>query len=457
MQENHPPAEFFSLNRDFFDTDDEFNQFKLALKQPPYKSIRLNKHKQIEHNPFKNNEDIVWLPEGKYVDSSLMPSKDPNWRAGGYYVQEASSMLLANFIDKKPGQKILDLCAAPGGKTTLVASVVPNSCLIFANEVVTKRVHTLKQNILKEGVDNIVITQNQAVDFEEMGQYFDTIFVDSPCSGEGLCRKTPDIWDLWSVEIVKQCSFRQIEILQGVANSLKVGGQLIYSTCTFNKIENEEVVNLFLEDHPEFVLEKLPYDPAWGIVSKVEGCYHLFPSKAKGEGLFIATMRKIKDGDVIPKSKNNSKNFENISPFVQFKPLEKKLVSNLSNWLLEPEKYNFFSYLKDVYIIPKIFKDIQQDLSKSGLRIHNFGLKLGKIKGKDFVPSQDLALFCGVSTSLKKYDLSLDQAMQVIASEPLNIENPDNYSGWMLLSYNGLGLSWGKQVGERINTYFEKT
>jgi len=455
MQEKQPPEDFFSLNRDYFASDQEFLDFKQALKQPPLRSIRLNSNKPMAKNIFADNQNVPWLEAGKYIPENFSPSKDPNWSAGGYYVQEASSMLIANFIDKKPDQKILDLCAAPGGKTTLVAAAVPKSCLIFANEVVTKRVHTLKENVIKEGMDNVLITQNQATDFQALGQYFDTIFVDSPCSGEGLCRKNPDIWDSWSVEIVKQCSFRQTEILQEIAGCLQVGGQLIYSTCTFNSIENEEVVNLFLENNPEFVLEKLSYNPDWGVVSQVDGCYHLFPSKAKGEGLFIATLRKVRNSANLETDGFINHNFKNISPFIQFKPLAKKLSQSLSSWLNVGDKYNYFSYLKDIYIVPKSFKNIQDQLSKSNLRIHSFGLKLGRIKGKDFVPSQDLALFSGLAQSVKKLELNLEQAKQVIANEPLDIQNYQDY-GWLLLCYNGLGLSWGKQVGGKINTYIGK-
>lgn len=454
MQENPIPTTFLSLNRHFFDTEQEFQEFELSLKQPALKSVRLNINKPMASNTFQSYESIPWIPSGKYVDSSLQPSQDPNWCTGSYYVQEASSMILANFIDKKSGQKILDLCAAPGGKTTLVASVVPSSCLIFANEVVTKRVHTLKENVEKEGLDNIIVTQNQATDFTSLGQYFDTIFVDSPCSGEGLCRKNPEIWSTWSEEVIKQCGLRQIEILENVANSLKVGGQLIYSTCTFNSIENEEVINLFLENHPEFVLEHLPYDVSWGLVSKTTGCYHLFPSKVKGEGLFMATLRKVTEVD-LPSKSNFTNN--NVSPFIKFKPLEKKLATSLYKWLEKPEYYNFFSNAKEIYIIPKIFNEEQLFLAKTNLRIHNFGLKIGTIKGKDFVPSQTLALFFGLSKSLKKLELSLVQAKKVLALEPLLIDNLELESFWILLCYNGVGLCWGKQIGNRINTYYQKT
>jgi len=454
MQVQQPPDDFFLLNRALFAADLEFEEFKIALKQESFKSIRLNKYKPMQTNPFQDLESIKWVDLGRYVNKDLSPIKDPNWQMGGYYVQEASSMILANFIDKKPDQKILDLCAAPGGKSTLVANCVPSSCLIFANEVVTKRVHTLKENVIKEGLDNVVITQNQAVDFANLGQYFDVVFVDAPCSGEGLCRKTPDIWDLWSIEVVKQCSFRQIEILENIADSVKIGGQLIYSTCTFNALENEDVVSLFLENHPEFELEVLPFDKNWGLVSKIPGCYHLLPSKLKGEGLFIATLRKTKNSKNI--LKKNDKYSQNISPFVGFKPLEKKLVAQVSSWLNNPSNYNFFSYLKEIFIIPKIFKHDLEFFAKTNLRIHNFGVKIGKLKGLDFIPSQDLALFFDVNNNFRKYNLSLEQAQKVIAGEPLELENNQATTGWLLLKYNGLGLAFGKQVGNRINTYYNK-
>jgi 16S rRNA C967 or C1407 C5-methylase (RsmB/RsmF family) len=274
---------------------DEWDDFAAALQQPAPISIR--------YNPYKNTaspaalEKVSWSPNAYYLPERPVFTLDPAFHAGAYYVQEASSMFVGEVIRQlfpiqKPA-KVLDLCAAPGGKTTDLLSCLPAQSLLVCNEVIRSRFQILKQNVIKWGQSNVILSNHDSKDFARLNGFFDVILVDAPCSGEGLFRKDPGASSEWSPNNVQLCTGRQKRILAKAADLLAPGGVLIFSTCTYNRKENEGNASWMMNT---FGLEPISLDipEAWNIVYRDIG-YQFYPHRIKGEGFYIAVMTK-KDG-----------------------------------------------------------------------------------------------------------------------------------------------------------------
>ena len=272
----------------------EWNAFTQALQTTAPTSIRIN--------PFKNHvaagEQVPWSKWGMYLSERPKFTLDPVFHAGAYYVQEASSMFLeqafhqATDLTKK--LRVLDVSAAPGGKSTHTLSLLNNESLLVANEVIRSRATILAENIQKWGCSNAIVTNNDPEDFTRLSGFFDVIVVDAPCSGEGLFRKDPNAMKEWSPENVDLCGKRQRRILADVWPALKQDGVLIYSTCTYNRFENEETLQWLREQQDAESIE-LKTETAWGIDHVVENGihgYHFYPHKVKGEGFFLSVIRK---------------------------------------------------------------------------------------------------------------------------------------------------------------------
>ncbi len=416
----------------------EFIAFEASLQASSPISIRLNPAKfQSE-----DNEQVAWCEQGRYLTTRPIFTLDPLFHAGAYYVQEASSMLvgyaLSQVVDVSKPLNVLDLCAAPGGKTTHLLSVLHSESLVLANEVIKGRVNILKENLQKWGSSNIHVSNHDPDDFEALAGFFDVVLVDAPCSGEGLFRKQSSACAEWSIGAVEMCALRQQRILAAAANLVRHDGILLYSTCTYNATENQRNAE-WLIDSFDFAPIKLPIPTEWGVVEQQHG-YQCFPHKTKGEGFYLSVFKK----------KNTPIFAHKIFDFKSFKKLPHALLPQVKEWLREPEKFGFFiKPNQDVIAVLESQIDDLKILDKV-LRAKGLGLEMGTMKGKDFVPSHSLALSTELATDRPSVELSRADALRFLKRENFVLEAP---KGWLLIKYEGLGLGWIKNLGNRFNNY----
>ncbi len=423
-------------------------QFQAALEQPTPVSIRLNPRKVLSFQGLPgsvSSSPVPWHPLGFYLAERPVFTLDPAFHAGAYYVQEASSMFLQEalrqMVDFSAALKILDLCAAPGGKSTLIASMMGENGLLVANETIRNRTNALRDNLEKWGHPNVAITSAEAEEFAALERWFDVVVVDAPCSGEGLFRKDPDAVSEWSLEQVTVCAARQKKILTSAVECLKPGGVLVYSTCTYNTEENGDNVAWMSE---QFDLDVVALDiPAdWGIESRGGG-YQFFPHQLRGEGFFLAVFRK-QPGD--------EKKHHAPGSFRSLTSLSKTLVPEATRWLRpEAESRIFQTPSGSLLALPAALENDYLLLDKF-LKTKWFGTPIGEFKGKDFVPDHALALSLTASNQLPGIELSLDQALRFLKKE--TFELPDGTpTGWLLPRYGGLNLGWIKALPNRMNNY----
>jgi len=425
----------------------EYPQFLEALEQTAPVSIRLNPAKHSSWGE-KTLEKVPWHTEGRYLPERPVFTLDPLFHAGAYYVQEASSMLIAEaarqLADTSRPIKALDLCAAPGGKTTLLASLFPEESLLIANEVIQSRTLPLRHNIAKWGLPNVWACNHDSRDFAALTGYFDLVLVDAPCSGEGLFRKDPEAILEWSQQNVALCCGRQKRILADAAPLLAPGGQLLYSTCTYNPEEDSENARWLVK---EFGLEPRPLSlpEEWGIVDIGIG-YQCYPHQVKGEGFFLACFQKTKDEKSFKKTKDQ--------PKTKWKPAPgSETIELAGNWIHPKKEAAFYQNEKKEYrFVPEVLKDEYSILSNTLFRLLP-GQAFGQVKGKDLVPAPELALSTWLHPETSSIELDLDQALQYLRKEALQgIQG----SGWRLMRYEGLGLGWAKVLPNRMNNYFPK-
>ncbi|MFN4144725.1 MAG: methyltransferase RsmF C-terminal domain-like protein [Runella sp.] len=425
---------------------DELSLFEQSLEQSPPVSIRLNPFKKVTLD-FLTESAVAWQKEAFYLENRPVFTLDPLFHAGAYYVQEASSMLigeaLAQTCDLTRPLRVLDLCAAPGGKTTLLASIIDSNSLLLANEVIKSRVAILKENVQKWGCAYVHVSNHDPEDFNELKGFFDVVLVDAPCSGEGLFRKDPDAIEEWSEENVQLCSLRQQRILTAAMPLLRANGILVYCTCTYNDTENQQSLAL-LQSNIAWQEVKLDFPSDWGIVAKNTG-YQCYPHRTQGEGFFMAVFRK--------KQADEPTIFKNFRGFRSLKPLGKKEIEQVKYWLDSSEGFEFFVKPNGeiVALLSTQIEDLRildHTLSAKGL-----GLNMGTFKGKDFIPSHELALSVHLSPSLRRIELDRTQALAFLKKENFDIEAP---KGWLLATYKGQGLGWLKNLGHRTNNYLPK-
>ena len=459
---------------------DEFDSFEAALKTKPPTSIRINPRKyelilaaeyasEITEGSFFDWETskIPWCKTGYYLSQRPAFTHDPLFHAGAYYVQEASSMfieqailtILANQIFSKNELTVLDLCAAPGGKSTHLLALLPDDSLLVSNEVIYSRSLILAENRAKWGHFNSIITQNDPKDFGRLQHFFDVIVADLPCSGEGLFRKNPNAQNEWSTEKVTFCASRQQRIVRDVWNALKPGGYLIYSTCTFNTEENEDNVET-LAGELGAELVSIPIKTEWklsGAISNELPAYRFFPHRTYGEGFFLALLRK--SGQL-----QDSKSQFSVSKSPS--PASCHVESSIKNMLLDNEKFIFqnvkpkikasnkrgFSY-DALYAFPKIHTNVFTNLS-SCLHIITSGLMLGELKGNDFTPSASLALSIALNNhAFPSIALSREQAIIYLKRELIDLM-PDAPKGRLLVTYRNIPLGFVKNTGQRANNLY---
>ena len=348
-------------------------------------SIRLNPFKI---SSIKADGQVPWCNQGYYLDSRPSFTFDPLFHAGCYYVQEASSMFIGHilhYINKDTdGIKVLDLCAAPGGKSTLISSALKENDLLVANEIIKTRVPVLADNLTRWGTANTIVTNNDPKDFGRLKGFFDIILVDAPCSGSGMFRKDPAAMDEWSEANVNLCHQRQERILADVYPALKEDGYLIYSTCSYSVEENEDILDWLCS---EFEMESLriPIADDWGIVEsqsiqKQAWGYRFYPDKVKGEGLFAACLEKRESNGNVPPVKDKEHQKANFKEIDQVKP-----------YINDAAGYFFFKVNDDWLAINREHKDSLAILQRY-LYIKKSGIRIGKLMGKDLIPDHELAL-----------------------------------------------------------------
>jgi NOL1/NOP2/sun family putative RNA methylase len=416
-------------------------------------SIRFNKNKyerfssskNFTHPHFNLNEPVPWCAYGFYLNERPQFTFDPLLHAGAYYVQEASSMFLWEILQQTftphSNIKILDLCAAPGGKTTLLTSYFKNA-LIVSNEVIKSRANILYENVTKWGSENIVITNNDAADYKRLKNYFDLIVVDAPCSGSGLFRKDEDAIEEWSENNVQLCSQRQQRIFADIYSSLKHDGILIYSTCSYSQQEDEDILD-WLQDNFSFNSIQLQLNNEWNIDEttspKHKACgYRFWPHKLKGEGFFIAALHKNEEENY---SKQNTLSLLQVS---------NKEMNLLDEWLIKKD----WLFFKQQEIIRVIHKQWNSDVAllQKNLYLKKAGVQLGEIKGKDLVPHHELALSSIISDDITKIELTENEALQYLRKKEISVNT--DYKGWALCTYKSFPLGWIKILHNRVNNYY---
>jgi 16S rRNA C967 or C1407 C5-methylase (RsmB/RsmF family)/NOL1/NOP2/fmu family ribosome biogenesis protein len=411
-----------------------------GLTQKPCVSVRL--HSTKKYQDFDAEKSIPWHPSAFYLPERPIFTLMPAFHAGAFYVQEPSSMLIHAFISEQT-KTALDLCAAPGGKTTLLLDALGADALVVANEVMGDRNGILCENIRKWGFPNIIVTQNQVIDFQKLNFQFDLVLLDAPCSGEGMFRKDPNAIQEWSLSNVEACARRQKNLIEQAWKLVKPGGRLIYSTCTFNKKENEEV-NLFLQENSsDCQCVKKEFPPAWNIVEIPIGkgwMYRCFPGLFQGEGFSVCAFDKL----------NEEKEEMYKLPLKK----EKHNISLPKNWIRNPENYSFAIENGEITMFPKVWFVEKEEINME-LKVKKAGLLIGYQKGKDFVPSHDLALSTVVTEHIPYVDLSEHQALVYLKKEIPDIETT-HADGWILAKYKGLALGWFKKIGKQWKNYLPK-
>lgn len=421
-----------------------YPDFINSLQKPSPVSIRLNFNKfQSE-----NLNPVPWSKWGRYLTERPKFTLDPAFHAGAYYVQEASSMFieqaLSQAVDLAKPLRVLDVSAAPGGKSTHLLSLLSSDSLLVSNEVIRSRASILAENIQKWGHSNVIVTNNDPEDFSMLTGFFDVILIDAPCSGEGLFRKDPDAIKEWSPENVELCAKRQRRILADVWPALKQNGILIYSTCTYNKLENEENIQ-WLNEGREFESIKLSINPEWGIETveqkNVYG-YHFYPHKVKGEGFFLSVIRKT---EVQPQA--HCKVRKGLSAPT------KKIIEQLEPWtsLSAP---TFFTWNDVVYVVPKAIAR-ETEILLDHLKYVQAGTALATMKHDKLIPEHAAALAIHLNkNNFQQLEVNEQDALKYLRKEP--IENNGAPKGYTLITYKGLPLGWANVLDNRINNLYPK-
>ena len=417
---------------------DEHELFLKSLSEPSPVSIRINPEKRS--GQYEDAEKIPWSAEGRYLDKRPSFTFDPLFHAGCYYVQEASSQFLEVAFKQARKEmgislRVLDLCAAPGGKSTHLLSLMDDDDLLVTNEVVATRNKILRQNIQKWGKTNVIVTQSDPSHFDSLAGFFDIVLVDAPCSGEGMFRKEEEAIAQWSPELVASCSKRQSDILPHARKSLKQGGILIYSTCTYENAENDDQVRRLIE---EFSMESIPvrYDDE-RIVQRQYGKM-FFPHRVKGEGFYLAMLRK--NGE-----ENGSRR---TNPLRE----DKKNRSWLEKYLVNDRSFYSFRSESNLFAIPGIHVDAIGQLADN-LFIRQSGIEIGELKGDVLIPSASLALSLRLREDVPSFELSEEDSIKFLQGETLP-PNPGN--DWYIAKHKGFALGWLKHAGSRSNNYYPK-
>ena len=420
--------------------------FIAAHRQAPVTSIRLNPRKQSDVIAAEAAQ-VPWCASGRYLAERPVFTLDPAYHAGAYYVQEASSMfldhLLRHVLQGRTSLRVLDLCAAPGGKSTLLAGLLDADSLLVSNEVIRARASILEENMTRWGYANTWVTSNDPRDLGRLEGYFDVIVVDAPCSGSGLFRKDERAIDEWSPANVQLCYERQQRILADIWPALKQNGILVYATCSYSPSEDEGVLNWLAENYNVASLTA-PIAAEWGITETSSSAgqltgYRFFPHKVQGEGFFIAAVQKLEEAEDVK--------------IPRYKPANDKKIQAQAAYLLDGGNY---TYIQDKERHHAIISNHEPDwhLLKQFTYMRKAGLLLGEPSVKEWLPDHDIALSVNAATGLPFVAVNRDQALRFLKREDMNIDNLPK--GWLMIKYQGQGLGWVKSLGNRVNNYLPK-
>lgn len=434
MIKNTLPQEFLIRMQHML--GEEYAPFLESYEKEEYKALRRNPLK-IEKEEFEQKmpfslREVCWSPVGYYYPLNEQPGQHPFHQAGLYYIQEPSAMAAVEYLKVKPGERILDLCAAPGGKSTQIGGYLQGKGLLFCNEPHPARAKILSENVERMGIPNALVANETPDRLASLfPEYFDKILVDAPCSGEGMFRKNEEARQEWSPVQVQLCAKRQDEILKQAAVMLRPGGRLVYSTCTFSREENEESISRFLEGHREFRF----------IEDK-----RLWPHKAEGEGHYIAVLEKEQSpGQDHPKAPANG----------LAKPMTLKKCREFADFaegVLETsmkEEWRLFLFGEQIYHLPCEMPSLK------GMKVLRPGLHLGTLKKNRFEPSHALALARKPSQVRYCWDLASD-SREVRAYLEGQTFSAQGAKGWYLITADGYSLGWGKLAGGVMKNHYPK-
>lgn len=431
----------------------DYESYIDSFKQKNFVGIRVNTLK-ISVSQFKkltnfDLEPVSWCDTGFYYNNNTRPAKSYFYNAGLFYIQEPSAMSTASVIPIEPDDKVLDICAAPGGKSTQIACKLSNKGVLVSNDISTSRCRALAKNIELFGIKNAIITNETPKNLSQKFKgYFNKIIVDAPCSGEGMFRKDKDSIKAWSQDKIKLCCNLQKEILFYAKEMLDFGGIIAYSTCTFEPKENEQIINQFLNENPEF--ELLDFDKTNGfengksewvkddfVNKNIHKCGRLWPHKVNGEGHFLALLKKT----------GQPKNIE----IKKIKSIDKKFINECEQFFKKNLNISLFENLllhkTSLFSVPK-------GIDLSGLRVFKSGFYLGDVKTKRFAPSQSLAM------ALKKDDAKFIINFNIndlnltkyLKGESFKIDCDND--GWHLVCLKGYPIGWAKVQNKRLKNKY---
>ena len=426
---------------------DQVKAFVESLDGNSLSSIRMNPYKALSEPVFEDLVPVKWHDSAFYLKERPIFTLDPNFHTGSYYVQEASSMFILKAIqtvidmDHK-ALRILDLCAAPGGKTTLLSELGPQH-LIVTNEVIKSRYQILNENLTRWGIKNLISISYDVDRLTELDNMFDIVLVDAPCSGEGLFRKDKEARNHWSLNSVNHCSARQKRILEAALSKVKEDGILIYSTCTYNSQENIEQVKWILESSDfesvqipiaqNFQIEELLSVDAFG--------YQFYPHKLRGEGFFMSILKKTAHTGA-PQS---------ISKKIK-SSLSRKELALLSELVEIEQERIYFHHNDTVCVIDQEFEGDLQLFMKSFRG--QFGVGICQMKKQLLIPEHSLSQNPFIKHKLPSLELNKEQALRFLKKEQFDYQFTEK--GWLQLNHNKIGLGWGKNLGKRMNNYLPK-
>lgn len=453
------PIEFEKKMKVFL--GDEWDDFLYSYDNNRFQALRFNTLKVqspeermriLKTLKISSDKKVSWADEAYYFDENVRPGKHPYHEMGLYYIQEPSAMSAAALLAPKPGMRVLDLCAAPGGKSTQLATYLGDSGLLVSNEINTQRSRILSQNIERMGIKNAIVTNEDSfVLASHFPGFFNAIQVDAPCSGEGMFRKLPEAIEQWSMENVAICAARQKEILDNAAVMLKPGGTIVYSTCTFSKEENEDVIEYFLERHPDFTLEEME---------------RFWSHKVDGEGHFVAKLvrRGCVDTDLKAdrktKKNKNSKNRKN-----ETKPaLTKENMKLLSEFLDETISEDMAAWIKNSRLVmfgEQLYRLPDMEVDIKGLKVQRAGLHIGEFKKQRFEPSHSLALALKLNDAKNVVKLTCDNPQTIGFFNGQSVMLSDEQAaeckkGWALVCVDGYPAGWGKVNGAQVKNHYPK-
>ena len=408
---------------------DETEAFLAAMNGPPVRGIRMNPLRPETERPFRDaGERIPWCATGWELPAGSPAGSTIAHEAGTFYLQEPGAMIPAEVLQARPGERILDLCAAPGGKSTQIGAAMRGEGLLICNEPIPKRAAVLSRNIERMGITNaIVVSAWPELLADKWPAGFDGVMVDAPCSGEGMFRREPETRSEWTPEKAAGCVPRQRAILEAAAKLVRPGGRMVYATCTFHPAENEEQISGFLEAHPEFRQEafRLPE------IDGKDGMFTCWPHWTRGEGQFVCLMRRT--GDEPARLPDGSADF---GPGRETEKIRRE-----AGFEMPEMNARFGSVLVRATEIPDL----------KGIRVWRIGLHLAELRGKILIPDHALAL-AGGTDEIRGTELTAAEALRYLAGESLE----KTAVGWTRMVYDGTALGWGKGSGGIIKNHYPK-